>query len=212
MRRVAGVAASLLSAALVSAPRAAVWAAGQSSAAPADRAASATAPAVVPFVPPPIVQGGQVVVLFPPGSHFLNMARVGEAEQETMQTGVPGRIQSIVNIHNPSIEFHPADPGINTGATVILAAGGGHTTLNVGTEGADFVPFFYNYGVNTVILRNRLRRDGYNPLTDEIDDAQQAIRTGTRAREGMAPRPEQDRDHGLFGGRGTGSPGGAGLR
>jgi len=59
---------------------------------------------------------------------------------------------------------------------VILAAGGGHNTLNVGSESADFVPFFYNYGVNTVILRNRLRRDGYNPQTDEVFDAQQAIR------------------------------------
>ena len=46
-----------------------------------------------------------------------------------MMRGVPGRIQSIVNIHNPSIEFHPADPGINTGAVVILVAGGGHNTL-----------------------------------------------------------------------------------
>jgi acetyl esterase/lipase len=93
-----------------------------------------------------------------------------------MQRGVPGRIQSIVNIHNPTIEVHVVDPGINTGAAVILAAGGGHNTLNVGTEGADFVPFFYNYGVNTIILRNRLRRDGYNPQTDEVYDAQQAIR------------------------------------
>jgi endo-1,4-beta-xylanase len=49
--------------------------------------------------------------------------------------------------------------------------------LNVGSEAADFVPFFYNYGVNTVILRNRLRRDGYNPQTDELYDALQAIRT-----------------------------------
>ena len=63
--------------------------------------------------------------------------------------GVPGRIQSIVNIHNPSIEVHTVDAGINTGAVVILAAGGGHNTLNVGTEGADFVPFFYNYGVTS---------------------------------------------------------------
>jgi hypothetical protein len=38
------------------------------------------------------------------------------------------------------------------------------------------VPFFYNFGVNTIILRNRLRRDGYNPQTDEVYDAQQAIR------------------------------------
>ena len=41
---------------------------------------------------------------------------------------------------------------------------------------AIFVPFFYNFGVNTIILRNRLRRDGYNPQTDELYDAQQAIR------------------------------------
>ena len=31
-----------------------------------------------------------------------------------------------------SIEFHTVDRGINTGAVVILAAGGGHNTLNVG--------------------------------------------------------------------------------
>ena len=93
-----------------------------------------------------------------------------------MSQAVPGRISSIVNIHNPSIEVHTVDRGINTGAAVILAAGGGHNTLNVGGEAADFVPFFYNYGVNTIILRNRLRRDGYNPQTDEVYDAQQAIR------------------------------------
>ena len=59
---------------------------------------------------------------------------------------------------------------------MILVPGGGHNSLNVGSEGADFVPFFYNYGVNTIILRSRLRRDGYNPRTDEVYDAQQAIR------------------------------------
>ena len=80
-----------------------------------------------------------------------------------MSQSVPGRINSIVNIHNPSIEVHTVDRGLNTGAAVILVPGGGHNTLNVGSEGADFVPFFYNYGVNTIILRSRLRRDGYNP-------------------------------------------------
>jgi endo-1,4-beta-xylanase len=93
-----------------------------------------------------------------------------------MSQAVPGRISSIVNIHNPSIEVHTVEGGLNTGAAVILVAGGGHNTLNVGGESADFVPFFYNYGVNTVILRNRLRRDGYNPQTDAVNDEQQAIR------------------------------------
>src|SRR5258707_1792503 len=93
-----------------------------------------------------------------------------------MSQTVPGRINSIVNIHNPSIEVHTVDRSLNTGAAVILVAGGGHNNLNVGTESADFVPFFYNYGVNTIILRNRLRRDGYNPQTDEVYDALQALR------------------------------------
>ena len=129
-----------------------------------------------PYAPHPILQGGVVVPLYPPGSPFLKMERVREAEQYNLSRSVPGRINSIVNIHNPSIEVHTVEGGLNTGAAVILAAGGGHNTLNVGTESADFVPYFYNYGVNTIILRNRLRRDGYNPKTDEVYDALQAIR------------------------------------
>ena len=104
------------------------------------------------------------------------MEKVRQAEQYNMNQAVPGRINNIVNIHNPSIEVHTVDHGLNTGTAVILVPGGGHNFLNVGSEGADFVPFFYNYGVNTIILRSRLRRDGYNPRTDEVYDAQQSIR------------------------------------
>src|SRR5215472_963135 len=129
-----------------------------------------------PYAPLPILPGGIVIPLYPPGSPYLKMDRVREPEQYAMSQTVPGRINSIVNIHNPSIEVHPVDRGINTGAAVILVAGGGHNTLNVGSESADFVPFFYNYGVNTIILRYRLRRDGYNPQVDAVHDAFQAIR------------------------------------
>jgi endo-1,4-beta-xylanase len=129
-----------------------------------------------PYAPQPILPGGVVMPLYPPGSPFLKAEKVREAEVYNMSQAVPGRISSIVNIHNPSIEFHTVERGINTGAVVILAAGGGHNTLNVGGESADFVPFFYNYGVNTVIIRNRLRRDGYEPKTDAVNDALQAVR------------------------------------
>jgi endo-1,4-beta-xylanase len=98
-----------------------------------------------------------------------------------MASGVPGRIQSIVNIHNPSIEAHFADPAINTGAAVIVVPGGGHRTLNVGSEGADVVSYLYNYGVNAIILRNRLRSDGYVAEVDAVQDALQALCL-TRAR------------------------------
>jgi len=129
-----------------------------------------------PYAPQPILQGGLVLPLYPAGSPFLKMDRAREAEEYNMSRAVPGRINSIVNIHNPSLEIHTVDGSLNTGTAVILAAGGGHNTLNVGTEAADFVPYFFNYGVNTVILRNRLRRDGYSPQTDAVNDALQAIR------------------------------------
>ncbi len=129
-----------------------------------------------PYAPQPILPGGVVAPLYAPGSPLLKAERVGEAEHYNMSQSVPGRINSIVNIHNPSIEVHTVDRGLNTGAAVILVAGGGHNTLNVGSEAADFVPFFYNYGVNTVILRNRLRKDGYEVQKDAVNDAQQAIR------------------------------------
>lgn len=125
-----------------------------------------------------------MIPLYPPDSPRLNRDRVREAEVYNLSRGTPGRIQSIVNIHNPSIEIHSVSGGMNTGAAVILAAGGGHNTLNVGTEAADFVPFFFNYGVHTVILRNRLRRDGYEPRTDAVTDALQAIPGGDLTSEG----------------------------
>jgi endo-1,4-beta-xylanase len=129
-----------------------------------------------PYAPQPILPGGIILPLYPPGSPFLRTDRVHEAEQYNLSKSAPGRISSIVNIHNPSIEVHTVDVGVSTGAAVILAAGGGHNTLNVATEAADFVPFFYNHGVTTIILRNRLRKDGYDPKTDAVHDAMQAIR------------------------------------
>jgi acetyl esterase/lipase len=129
-----------------------------------------------PYAPTAILPGGIVIPLYPAGSHYLKMDRVHEPEKYNMSKAVPGRVSSIVNIHNPSIEVHTVEGGVNTGAAIILVAGGGHRTLNVGGEGADFVPFFANYGVNTIILRSRLRSDGYNPQTDEVYDALQSIR------------------------------------
>ena len=69
-----------------------------------------------------------------------------------------------------------SDSGNNTGTAIILAPGGGHSTLVIGLEGADPVPYFFQYGINTIILRNRLRSSGYEPKTDGVYDIQQAIR------------------------------------
>src|SRR6266481_6245501 len=78
-----------------------------------------------PYSPQPILLGGVVVPLYAPDSPQLNHDRVREAEQYNLSKAVPGRINSIVNIHNPSIEVHTVEGSLNTGAVVILAAGGG---------------------------------------------------------------------------------------
>ncbi len=127
-----------------------------------------------PYAPRAILPGGVVIPLYPANSPFLDKDRVREPEKYLM--GGPGEIGAIVHIHNPSIEFHPGNRSLDTGAAVILAAGGGHRTLNVGGEAADEVHYFYNFGVNTIILRNRLRSDGYEPRTDGVNDALQAIK------------------------------------
>ncbi|HMJ63994.1 MAG TPA: hypothetical protein VK615_01495, partial [Candidatus Binatia bacterium] len=57
-----------------------------------------------PYAPQPILQGGIVLPLYPPDSPQLNKARVREAEYYNMSKAVPGRISSMTNIHNPSIE------------------------------------------------------------------------------------------------------------
>ncbi|HEY8993439.1 MAG TPA: alpha/beta hydrolase [Lacunisphaera sp.] len=127
-----------------------------------------------PYVPLPLIPGGVVVPLYPPDSPYLNADKIREPEEYHRYE--PSRLGYIVHIHNPSIEFHPSKGGINTGATIILAAGGGHNTLGVGGESIDEVYFFALQGINTVILRNRLRSDGYDPKVDGVNDALQAIK------------------------------------
>ncbi len=129
-----------------------------------------------PYAPTAILPGGVVVPLYAPDSPYLKGDNLHVPEVYNMSQAVPGRISSIVSIHNPSIEVHRVEKSINTGTAIIVIAGGGHRTLNVGGEAADFVPFFYNYGINTVILRNRLRADGYVAEVDAVHDVQQAVR------------------------------------
>lgn len=131
-----------------------------------------------PFVPEPIIAGGKVATLYPADSPRLKRERIHEPEQyNTSLKNKSDKVVNVIGIHNPSIEVHLAgDEPPNTGAAVIIAPGGGHRILWVGPEGGDFVPFFKKHGVSTIILRNRLRVDGYEPTTDAVNDAFQAIR------------------------------------
>ena len=126
------------------------------------------ATAATPFVPEPLLPGGRVLTLFAPDSTLLNAERVHEAETYNhrgqpadLAATAAGRTRTVVNVHNPTIEAHILPPGPqNTGSAIIVVPGGGHRILMIGPEGGDCVPFFANYGISTIILRERLRIDG----------------------------------------------------
>ncbi len=132
-------------------------------------------PADGPFLPEAALPGGMVIPLYQADSPLLNQDRVHEAEKYNT-TGKFNQLKNTLNIHNPTIEVHLADDRDRNGAAVIVAPGGGHKILWVGPEGYDLVPFFAKQGVSTIVLRNRLRVDGYEPTTDAVSDALQAIR------------------------------------
>jgi acetyl esterase/lipase len=131
------------------------------------------------FVPAPALPGGIVLALYPPDSPLLKRERLHEAENYNSTTGgvAPGgKVQSTLNIHNPSIEVHLAPGRTNTGAAIIVIPGGGHKILWIGPEGHDFVPYFARHDITTIILRHRLRVDGYDAKVDAVNDAFQAVR------------------------------------
>lgn len=133
-------------------------------------------PADGPFVPEPALPGGIVLSLYRPGSPLLNNDRIHEAERYNTTTTNASKLLNTLNIHNPTIEVHLVKDRASNGTAVIVAPGGGHRILWVGPEGYDTVPFLAKHGISTIVLRNRLRIDGYEPTTDAVNDAFQAIR------------------------------------
>ena len=143
--------------------------------------APATSSSPVPLLPKPLTLNAVVMPLWAPGSPMLNASNAATQEEKfSITEDVPTRIRQVVNVHNPSIELHLIPPNhgtaddFNTGAAIILAPGGGNRDLESAGEGTDFVPFFYELGVNTFILRYRLQPD--YTAKDANADAAQAIR------------------------------------
>ena len=133
-------------------------------------------PADGPFIPEAALPGGIVLPLYAPDSQLLKHDRIHEAEKYNTTGQTTTKLLNTLNIHNPSIEVHLAEDRAANGASIIIAPGGGHKILWVGPEGYDLVPYFAKYHVSVIVLRNRLRVDGYEPTTDAVHDAFQAIR------------------------------------
>jgi endo-1,4-beta-xylanase len=125
--------------------------------------------------PKPLVPGAQVITLWPKGSPALRaMPGSDKPEQFNTAKGKPDRVQSVVNIHNPSIEVHLAPPDKANGMAIIVAAGGGNKTCNVGGEGIDIADWLNGLGIHAFVERYRLRP--YGSATDALADTQRSFR------------------------------------
>lgn len=128
----------------------------------------------------------QVVYLWPAGHPTLQGAN--EKEITNPPNPQPGQvIRQVKNIHNPSLEVFPAPANKNTGAALIIAAGGGHREENVGTEGYDLKDWLHGLGVNVIILKYRLQftpNYKYTVEGEALQDTLRAVRVVRhRARE-----------------------------
>jgi acetyl esterase/lipase len=128
-----------------------------------------------PPEPKPIVPGAKVVTLWPQGSPMLKeMTGSDQPEAVHFYKGSETRVLHIDNIHNPSIEVHPAPADKANGMAVVVAAGGGNKTLYVGPEGADVADWLNGLGVHAFIERYRLQP--YDSTVDALADTQRSIR------------------------------------
>jgi endo-1,4-beta-xylanase len=136
--------------------------------------AAALAPGDLPE-PQPIVPGAKVLTLWPKGSPMLKeMPGSDKPEVVYLSKGAEPRVLHVDNIHNPSIELHLAPAEKANGMAVIVAGGGGNSTIWVGPEGVDVANWLNGLGVHAFVERYRLRP--YDSTVDAVADTQRSIR------------------------------------
>jgi acetyl esterase/lipase len=120
----------------------------------------------------------QVINLWPAGSPTLQGAN--EKEITSPPNPEPGqRINSIRNVHVPSIEVHLAPADTATGTAIIVAPGGGHQQLVWASEGTEIAKWLNSIGVSAFVLKYRLAQTPnyhYTVEGEALQDTQRAIR------------------------------------
>ncbi|HVW84113.1 MAG TPA: alpha/beta hydrolase [Bryobacteraceae bacterium] len=116
----------------------------------------------------------EVVYLWPNGAPGSE----GKTGDEIVRVQ-PSGDHVISNVHKPSITVYLPAKDTATGAAVVIAPGGGHSTLWVDHEGHNVAKWLAAHGVAGFVLKYRLAREKGSTYTIEgtsLSDAQRAIR------------------------------------
>jgi endo-1,4-beta-xylanase len=116
-------------------------------------------------------------VVVPPGTSTIILWSNGAPGSESRKNE-PEEIrgETIVNVHNPSIIAFLPPREKATGVGLILAPGGGHTSLWIMHEGFNPAQALAEKGIATFVLKNRLQSSGYKFDVEGVADMARAIR------------------------------------
>jgi endo-1,4-beta-xylanase len=86
---------------------------------------------------------------------------------------------NLAGIHDPSLTVFPAEPGLATGAAVVVVPGGGHRVVVIEKEGHTVARWLAAHGISAFVLKYRLAREAgstYRIDVEELADVQRALR------------------------------------
>jgi len=115
-----------------------------------------------------------VVYLWPDGAPGSE-GKTGEEKVQVMPQGD----HVISNVHKPSLTVYLPPKETATGVGVVIAPGGGHSTLWVDHEGYNVAAWLQEHGIAGFVLKYRLAREKGSTYTIEgtsLADTQRAIR------------------------------------
>ena len=116
----------------------------------------------------------QIVYLWPNGAPGSE----GKTSEEVVKVQ-PAGDRVISNVHKPSITVYLPSKETATGASVVIAPGGGHSALWADHEGNNIAKYLQERGVAGFVLKYRLAREKESTYTIEgtsLQDTQRAIK------------------------------------
>ena len=88
------------------------------------------------------------------------------------------RVIRLTNVSTPNIAIFRPDPAIDTGTSVVIAPGGGHSILAYDLKGSEVAEWFNSIGVTGIVLKYRVPGRVRNPAKKwlaSVQDGQRAM-------------------------------------
>jgi endo-1,4-beta-xylanase len=138
--------------------------------------AAVVSPVLAQQTPAPSTQKPPAVVV-PPGKPTVFLWPNGAPGSEARKDE-PEKIdgETVLNVHNPSIIVFLPKKEIATGVGMIVAPGGGHTSLWIMHEGFNPAQALADKGIAAFVLKNRLQSSGYKFDVEGLADMLRAVK------------------------------------